>query len=161
MVIILMGVAGSGKTTVGQLLAAQLGWPFFDADDYHSPANIAKMSAGIPLTDTDRAGWLLTLADLIRTQLRAGQPAVLACSALKQAYRDALCIDPAQVNFVYLYGSYAQIYQRLQGRNGHYMKSSLLSSQFAILEEPTNALWVDCIHPPPQITAEIRQALNL
>ncbi len=161
MVIILMGVAGSGKTTVGQLLAAQLGWPFFDADDYHAPANIAKMSQGIPLTDADRTGWLLTLADLIRTQLRTGQPAVLACSALKQAYRDALCIDPAQVNFVYLHGDYTQIYQRLQERNGHYMKSSLLSSQFAILEEPTDALWVDCIHPPPQITAEIRQGLNL
>lgn len=141
MVIVLMGVSGCGKTTVGQLLADRLGWPFYDGDDYHPAANIAKMAAGKPLDDENRRGWLETLAGLIEKTEKASQNAVMACSALKQNYRDRLARKtPQTVHFVYLKGSYEQILDRMQQRGGHFMKPDMLRSQFDILEEPSGIL---------------------
>lgn len=140
---LIMGVAGCGKTTVGRALAERLGWTFYDADDYHPPENIAKMSAGIPLTDEDRAGWLTRLHQLIVECLQKDRPAVLACSALKQAYRQVLLTGTSGVQVVYLRAEYELCAQRLAARSGHYMPVSLLASQFATLEEPADALAVD------------------
>ena len=158
MIVIVMGVAGCGKSTIGRRLAARLGWPFYDGDDFHPPANIKKMSEGTPLTDEDRAGWLNTLADLIGDHVRHNQSAVIACSALKQKYRDTLRVD-ASVRFVYLRGSYDLIEARLRQRSGHYMPPNLLSSQFASLEEPQGVLTIDASLPPEQIVAEIARQL--
>ncbi len=156
MVIILMGVSGSGKTTIGRLLARRLGLPFYDGDDYHPVENVAKMSAGIPLTDADRAGWLENLARLVELQARAGESAVLACSALKQSYRDLLARPaPHQARFVYLKGSYEIILARMQARGAHFMKSEMLRSQFAALEEPQDVLTVDVTLPPEAIVEQI------
>ncbi len=157
MIIIVMGVSGSGKSTIGQMLADRLGWPFYDGDTFHSAANIEKMSRGEPLTDEDRANWLSTLADLIRDQLAQNRSAVIACSALKQSYRDQLRVDP-QVRFVYLKGSYDVIWQRMQARPGHYMKAAMLASQFAALEEPAGALTVSVEQPEEQILEQILRA---
>jgi len=150
-----MGVSGCGKTTIGLLLAERLGWPFYDGDDYHPAANVEKMSRGIPLDDEDRKGWLTTLAGLIEEHLQKGQSMVLACSALKQAYRDRLYLDPAQVRFVYLKGSYELIHARIQNRPWHYMKPDMLPSQFAALEEPKDALTIDVGQPPDEIVRQI------
>ena len=158
MIIIVMGVAGSGKTTIGRRLAERLGWPFYDGDDFHPPANIEKMSHGIPLNDDDRSNWLSALAALIREQLANGRSAVVACSALKQHYRDQLRIND-QVRFVYLKGSYQVIWQRLQARSGHYMKAALLASQFATLEEPSDALTVSIEQPEEQVVEQIWQGI--
>lgn len=155
-----MGVAGSGKTTVGRLLAGRLGWPFFDADDFHPPANVEKMSRGVPLTDADRAGWLAALADLLRRQTAEGGSVVLACSALKQRYRDRLRIETASVQFVYLKGSLALLQARLAARRDHFMKADMLASQFAALEEPRDALTVDVAASPDQIVDYLQQALS-
>ena len=157
MILIVMGVAGSGKSTIGQLLARRLGWSFFDGDDFHPAANIEKMRRGQPLTDEDRSGWLSALAALIHEQARQNQSAVIACSALKQSYRDRLQTE--DVRFVYLRGSLDVIETRMQQRAGHYMPPSLLASQFATLEEPQNALTVDVDQPPERIVAEIIMAL--
>lgn len=138
-----MGVTGSGKTTLGKMLAEQLGWEFFDADDYHPLENIRKMSAGIPLTDDDRSGWLNSLSSLVKSTLREGKSAVLACSALKQRYRDVLNVAPLLVRFVYLKGSLEQIQTRVKERKEHYMKAGMVESQFAALEEPEDALVVN------------------
>jgi gluconokinase len=154
MIVIVMGVAGSGKSTIGQLLAQRLGWPFYDGDDFHPPANVEKMRAGIPLTDEDRSDWLSALAALMTEQLRQDQSAVIACSALKQVYRTRLGSDNA-VRFVYLRGSYDLIEARLRERTGHYMPPDLLASQFAALEEPQDALVVDVHQLPDQIVTEI------
>ena len=159
MIIIVMGVAGSGKTTIGRRLADRLGWPFYDGDDFHPPANIEKMSHGIPLNDDDRSNWLRALAALIRKQLADGRSAVVACSALKQQYRDQLRIND-QVHFVYLKGSYDVIWQRLQARSGHYMKAAMLASQFAALEEPGDALTVNVEQSEEQVVEQIWQALH-
>lgn len=140
---ILMGVSGSGKTAVGKALAAKLGWDFYDADDFHPPANIAKMAAGIPLNDDDRTPWLESLRDLISSCLQTNRPGVLACSALKERYRQILLVGNSGVRLVYLKGSYDQIRARMETRNGHYMKPAMLSSQFEALEEPDNARVVD------------------
>jgi len=161
MFLIVMGVSGSGKSTVGKLLAAKLGYPFYDADDFHPAANVEKMSRGIPLDDADRAGWLAALADLIRGSLQRGEAGVLACSALKQRYRDQLCLDPAQVKFIYLKGSYELIKARMLSRPGHYMKPGMLDSQFAALEEPADALTVDIGPSPEEVVVEVIGRLDL
>jgi carbohydrate kinase, thermoresistant glucokinase family len=161
MFLIVMGVSGSGKSTIGKALADALGWPFYDGDDFHPQANVEKMSKGIPLTDADRAGWLDSLAELIRTSLQENRPGVLACSALKQRYRDQLCVDAAQVKFIYLKGSYELIKARMQARPGHYMKPGMLDSQFAALEEPSDAITVSIESEPAAIIAEVRQQLGL
>ncbi len=158
MILIVMGVSGSGKSTIGRLLADRLGWPFFEGDDFHSAANIEKMRRGQPLTDEDRAGWLDALANLIHEQVRQNRSAVITCSALKQAYRDRLQMEG--VRFIYLRGSSEVIEARLRQRVGHYMPPSLLASQFATLEEPKNALTVDISLPPDQIVSEIVAALK-
>lgn len=156
MKIIVMGVSGSGKTTVGSLLADELSWKFFDADDFHPPENREKMARGIPLTDEDRIGWLETL----RTLLMENPSCVLACSALKKSYREFLTMDD-QVRFVYLKGSFDQIEARMKNRKDHYMPVQLLTSQFNTLEEPEAALIVDITQPPHKIVAEICKGLNL
>ena len=135
MVIIICGVSGVGKTTIGQLLAQELEWKFYDADDFHSPANIAKMKNGVPLTDEDRQPWLGTLRELIEQCLVAGKNAVLACSALKKAYRDYLRVNDG-VKFVFLRGNRSKICEQLQHRPQHFMNPVLLDSQFEDLEEP-------------------------
>ena len=138
-----MGVSGTGKTTVGRLLAQRLGWPFLDADDYHPPANVEKMRGGTPLTDEDRWPWLDRLNALLREQQAAGRSAVLGCSALKQKYRDRLAADLEDVRWVHLKGSFELIESRLKARRGHYMPAALLRSQFAALEEPIAAIVAD------------------
>jgi gluconokinase len=155
MYVIMMGVSGSGKTTIGKAIAARMGYRFYDGDDFHPPSNIAKMAAGIALTDEDRALWLATLAALIRSDLQRGQSGVLACSALKEKYREVLRVDSAQVKFVYLKGSYEVIRARLESRPAHYLKPALLRSQFDTLEEPSDALIVDIVKAPGEICDEI------
>jgi gluconokinase len=155
MFLIVMGVSGSGKSTVGALLAQRLGCPFYDGDDWHPPENIAKMAAGIPLEDDDRRAWLAGLADLIRHGLTNGQQGVIACSALKESYRAGLRVDPAQVQFVYLRGDYATIWARMAGRTGHFMQPAMLQSQFNALEEPLDAWIVDVRLTPEQAVDQI------
>jgi len=140
---LVMGVAGSGKTAFGKMLAERLSWDFFDADDYHPSENIAKMAAGIPLNDSDRIPWLDTLAKLLGTTLTAGHHPVLACSALKEVYRMQLLDGQSRIAIIYLKGSYELIWSRLSARQGHYMKPDMLRSQFETLEEPKNALVLD------------------
>lgn len=160
MVILLMGVTGSGKTTIGTALAESLKWRFVDADDFHSPANVAKMRAGIPLDDADRAPWLASLHDAIAGWLQASTNVVLACSALKQAYRAQLLVNP-EVRLVYLHGSRELISRRLSERHGHYMNPDLLDSQFATLEAPHDALVVEVDGPVAQTVDDIRKALGI
>jgi gluconokinase len=155
-----MGPAGSGKTTIGELLAAQLGWQFADGDNFHSPANIEKISHGIPLTDSDRLPWLDSIREAISEWLSRHKNVVLACSALKRTYRDRLLISP-DVKLVYLKGSYDLLRQRLHARKGHYATEQILTSQFTDLEEPTDALIIDVSPPPQEIAAEIRTKIGL
>jgi len=155
-----MGVTGSGKTTVGTVLAQQLGWEFADADDFHPPANVAKMKAGIPLDDADRAPWLASLRQAIEQWIAKRQNVVLACSALKKNYRDELAVD-REVRFVYLKGSYDLIYQRLKQRHGHFASEKILAGQFADLQEPDDTLTVKIDQPVEEIVAEIRRGLGL
>ena len=161
MVIVLMGVAGSGKTTVGRALAAQLGWTFRDADEFHPPANVDKMSHGIPLSDSDRRPWLAAIRAYIEETLARGDSAVVTCSALKERYRQIIVPDLAQVKLVHLAGDCALIGERMRAREGHFMKPEMLSSQFADLEPPRDALTVDIAEPPEVIVAQIRNALAL
>jgi gluconokinase len=143
MIVIVMGVSGSGKTTVGKLLAESLHWDFSDADDFHSPKNIEKMSLGIPLEDVDRIPWLLQLQTAIDTWLLENKNVVLACSALKLSYREMLCRDQEQMKIFYLKVSVQLLRERLKNRENHYMKADLLSSQLATLEEPQDAIVID------------------
>ena len=161
MVIVLMGVAGSGKTTVGLALAAQLGWTFRDADEFHPPANVETMSRGIPLTDRDRQPWLAAIRAYIDETLARGDSAVVTCSALKERYRQIIVPDPVRVKLVYLAGDSGLIAERLRARKGHFMKPAMLSSQFSALEPPRDALTVDIAQPPEVIAARIRTALSL
>jgi gluconokinase len=162
MIVVLMGVSGSGKTTVGTLLATQLGWTFIDADDYHPAANIEKMHRGIPLNDEDRRPWLDALRQRIDTACAKGENVVVACSALKHAYQDYLERDePTCVHYVYLEGSEELIRQRLAGRKGHFMNPNLLHSQFETLEPPENAARVNVAPPPEVIVGEIVRKLGL
>jgi gluconokinase len=158
MVIILMGVSGSGKTTIGRLLAQDLVWPFYDGDDFHPQANINKMRRGIPLTDDDRDAWLTVLRQWIDTLIDTRRSAVLACSALKQTYRDRL--QRPEVHFVYLKGDRALIRQRLLARQGHFMPADLLASQFATLEEPQGVPVIDIAQAPETIVAVIKRTLE-
>lgn len=159
MVIVVMGVSGSGKTSVGERVAEVLGIEFLDADAFHSEENRLKMASGAPLDDADRAPWLAALAAAIQERLASGRSAVLACSALKQRYRDALKRGSAQVRFVYLKGSFALLHERVASRVGHYMKVDMLESQFAALEEPTDAVTIDVATPIGQQVAVIVSAL--
>jgi gluconokinase len=161
MIVVLMGVTGSGKTTVGKVLAADLGWTFCDADDYHSAANIEKMRRGIPLTDDDRKPWLQALAKLIDDARDKGENVVLACSALKHAYQEYLRHHLDVVHYVFLTGSAELIEKRLAARKGHFMNPDLLASQFEILEPPDEAIRVDVSGTPEEIAAEIRTKLGL
>lgn len=159
MIILVMGVAGAGKTTVGRLLADTLGFDFADADEFHPPANVAKMSRGVPLTDADRGPWLDALAAAIDGWIADGRPVVLACSALRESYRRRLLRDPERTRLVYLKGAPALLRARLEQRVGHFAKSDLLQSQLAALEEPGDALTVDVAAPPAAVVAAIRGAL--
>jgi len=144
---LIMGVSGSGKSTLGKALAQKLGWDFFDADDFHSPENIAKMAAGIPLTDSDRMPWLAALNDQLITCLHADRHPILACSALKKMYRTQLLDGTHDISIIYLKGSYDLIWSRISARQGHYMKAEMLQSQFEALEEPDDALVLDVSMP--------------
>jgi gluconokinase len=162
MIIVLMGVSGSGKTTVGKELARQLGWTFVDADDFHPAANREKMHRGEPLTDEDRQPWLAAIHQRLLEAAGRGENVVLACSALKHAYQEYLQHEETDcIYFVYLRGSEELIRQRLAGRTGHFMNPNLLHSQFETLEPPENAIEVDIAPPPVEIAANIRSKLGL
>lgn len=152
-----MGVSGSGKTVVGQALARRLGWDFYDADDFHPPQNIAKMAGGIPLTDADRAPWLASLNSGLVAAMAENRPCVLACSALKQQYRQVLQAGLGQVQLVHLVGSYELILGRMQSREGHYMKPDMLQSQIDALEPPAGALSIEITLPVDQIVEKIME----
>jgi gluconokinase len=154
-----MGVAGAGKTLIGRALSAHLSWPFFDADEFHSESNIAKMRAGTPLEPADRAAWLEAIrAALLRVD-RAGGNAVLACSALRGPFRAALRQGLRDVRFVYLKADPELIRARVASRSGHFMPVALVDSQFATLEEPEDALVIDASKPPALIVDEIKRAV--
>lgn len=156
---VVMGVSGSGKSTIAPLLASRLDLPFFDGDAYHPPANVSKMAAQIPLTDRDRHAWLLTLNELTREHSDTG--AVLVCSALKAVYRKKLARGLGKkVVWIYLKGPYDLILSRLRERKGHFMPVSLLESQFETLEEPEDALTVSIAGTPEEITSEILRQLR-
>jgi gluconokinase len=160
MIVIMMGVVGSGKTLIGRLLAQQLGWEFADADDFHSPTNVEKIRHGIALTDEDRGPWLDRLRAQIMHWTTNSINGVLACSALKRSYRQELDVAP-EVRFVYLRGSPELIAQRLRSRHGHFADENILASQFVDLEEPENAVTIDIAQTPEAIVAEIREKLGL
>lgn len=161
MVIILMGVSGAGKTTVGLRLTDLLGWEFFDGDVFHPSANIDKMAAGIPLTDEDRWPWLRALHDFIHERLMVKVPAIVACSALKAAYREVLLDGNEGAHLVYLKGSHALIRRRLEARTDHFFDAEMLDSQFAALEEPDPdaVVTVDIDRPPDEIARCIKRTL--
>jgi gluconokinase len=161
MVIVLMGVAGSGKTTIGRGLAAELDWQFHDADDFHPRANVEKMARGLPLDDDDRLPWLETLRDLITNCLERDENAVLACSALKESYRERLLCDE-RVELFYLKGDYRLIEERLKQRTEHFMKPAMLESQFAALEEPAQeARTLDVSASPDEIIQTIKRSIGI
>lgn len=160
MIVLVMGVAGSGKTTIGKLLAKKLASRFLDADDFHSSANIEKMKRGIPLTDADREPWLHSIhEELVRLNARNCN-VVLACSALKEKYRSVLGVN-LDLRIVYLKGPYETMRQRIASRTGHFAHENILAEQFADLEEPTDAITIDVIQTPEQMVAEICAHLSL
>ena len=160
MIVIVMGVVGAGKTTVGKLLAEQMGWEFADADDFHPRSNVEKIRNGIPLKDQDREPWLVLLHAKIVEWIAHGRSAVLACSALKRIYRYQLDAGP-EVRLVYLKGTRDLIASRLGARHGHFANESILASQLADLEEPAGALSVEISETPQQIVSDIRRGLAL
>ncbi|MBO3460227.1 gluconokinase [Aetokthonos hydrillicola Thurmond2011] len=161
MIILVIGVSGSGKSTIGKQLADSLHWEFSDADSFHSQENIEKMRNGIPLTDADRMPWLQDLQAAIKQWLQENKNVVLACSALKASYRQMLVLDKERIKIVYLKGSFQEIEQRLRSRRHHYMSAELLQSQFDILEEPTDAIKVDISDTPEHIVQHIRVSLEI
>lgn len=154
---VVMGVAGSGKTTVGKQLARRVGWEYLDADDLHSPENIAKMRRGQPLTDHDRQGWLTQLAHIVAQRVERRAPLVLACSALKRAYRLRLRAGRPEVQFVFLEGEFELLQQRLRQRRGHFMSAEMLAGQLGDLEPPTpaEALRLSITQPPEALVQQI------
>ena len=163
MIVIVFGVSGAGKTTIGKLLAEELGWRFYEADDFHSRANIEKMRSGLPLTDEDRWPWLKRLREQITRSLTAKENAVLACSALKCAYRERLRVSDA-VQFVFLSANYAVIERQLRRRRGHFMNPALLQSQFADLEGPEpdeDVITIELGRSPEELVEQIKAKLNL
>ena len=161
MVIVVMGVSGAGKSTVGRRLARRLGWPFFEGDDYHPSANVAKMSGGEPLTEDDRRPWLEALARLVAAINESGAGAVLACSALSHLSRERLRSRSQEVVFVHLRGSIELLRERLAARAEHFFPSDLLESQYAALQAPEDALTVDVAQPPDDIVRRIVAELAL
>lgn len=160
--IVVMGVSGSGKTSVGEALAARLGWQFYDADNFHPEENVAKMAQGTPLNDDDRAPWLKRLHDLIHDHLTQGKPGILACSALKRRYRDVLRADNSGLAFFYLHSEFDPLRERMESRIGHYMKAGMLQSQFDALEEPgtDEAVRLDGSKPIENLTEEILHEIH-
>ncbi len=156
-IILLTGVAGSGKTTLGRQLAAELGWPYHEADDFHSAANKAKMGCGQPLDDADRAPWLAAIRAAMDECRAAGRSAVFTCSALKESYRRVLLEGAPEVSLVFLTGDRETLFARMQSRAGHYMKPGMLESQLAILEPPAGALVLDIRQTPAALVAAIRR----
>lgn len=161
MVLIIMGVEGTGKTTIGKMLADRLGWKFYDADDYHPKRNIEKMRSGIPLDDEDRWPWLKEVGRLINSSLNLNEPSVIACSALKRSYREYLKQKNEKIIFVYLKGDKSTIYRRLASRRGHFVGTQLLESQLQTLEEPVGVLTCDISRQPEAITDCIIKKLGL
>ncbi len=160
MIVIVMGVVGAGKTTVGEMLAQRQGWKFADADDFHPSSNVEKIRNGTPLDDADREPWLEHLRAAIAQWIAAGESVVVACSALKQRYRAKLTVGP-EVRFVYLRGSESLISERLRARHGHFAGEAILASQMADLEEPQGAIAVPIDASPLQIVEQIRMQLSL
>ena len=154
-ILVLMGVSGSGKTTIGELLSKKTKWTFYEGDDFHPEKNVAKMKSGTPLTDEDRVPWLLAIREIIEKHLENNTSAIIACSALKASYREVLQRDDKRIHFVFLNGKKALIQSRLDHRKDHYMPADLLQSQFDSLEEPEDALLVDIQPAPEEIVNQI------
>ncbi len=159
-ILLLMGGSGSGETTLGKLLLARPGWPFYDADDFHPRENLAKMAQGMPLNDADRRPWLMALHGLLAGLSGTGGRAVVACSALKGEYREILCAGLRDFRFIYLKAGFALLQGRLERRQGHFFGAGMLGSQFEILEEPEGALVVDVDAPPEAIVERILAGLG-
>jgi len=160
MFILVMGTTGAGKTTIGKLITMRLGWTFLDADDFHPPANIEKMKHGIPLTDADRAPWLGNIHSRLQQLAAENKNAVLACSALKQSYRDTLSAGLA-MRTVFLRGTYEQMRKHILARHGHFAGESILAGQFADLEEPSDALVLDVVGTPDELADRAVTGLGL
>lgn len=158
--IILMGVSGSGKSSIGQALSARLGWSFYEGDNFHSPQSVEKMSRGIPLSDEDRFPWLETLSKLIYEKNESGENIILACSALKRAYRQHLRLGNENLIFIHLDGDYDLVWSRMQTRGSHYMKPAMLQSQFDTLEVPQHAVRIKIDQPVEAIIESIINALE-
>ncbi len=159
-VIVLMGPMGCGKSTVGKILAAELDWPFYDGDDFHPPENVEKMRNAVPLNDMDRLPWLTILKNMIRSWLTSGQKAILACSALKESYREILGVNHEGILLVYLKGTKKILAGRLLDRNHPYMADDLLDSQLNTLEEPNCGMTVDISAEPEEIVEKIKKVIQ-